>query len=456
MQSLNFEFLRPKYAEMADLGAFAERYVWSDPSSAAVKLRSFGELLTGAIYHRLRLPRPEENEFVSLLCAPEFKAAVPVVIQDTLHGLRKEGNQAAHGGSIPGARAGNLLRDAFNLSRWWAAAALGLRLESLAAFQLPAMESRPTPEAPAQEAELDNTVKTALGQQQQYEPIIPLPEQLAAARADGQQTADLLHISEAETRQCLIDRDLARAGWKVGHHGGNTSEVTQEHIIPNGTRADYVLWEDNGKPLAVIEAKKTSRDIEAGRRQAFGYADELEKQFQQRPVIFTTNGPDISIWEGEYPPRSLFGFYSKDSLQFRLYQRAAKKPLATVTIDPAITDRLYQIEAIRRVSERFTANFRKALLVQATGTGRLRIAPLAFSLSQLALITCPEGRVVSFTPRAFKRSMSALYGFNTFKLLAFGCGVFESHQTCSTESFTRTRRTVTHSAGTGIFAGLYQ
>jgi len=379
MESLNFEFLRPRYAELADLGAFAELYASSDPSSAGVKLRAFAELLTGAIYEKFHFPRPLETEFVKLLTAPVFKTAVPLAIQNTLHGMRKEGNQAAHGGAIAPQRAVELLEDAFKLSRWWAITALGTKVDSLPAFSLPATPATPVaavPDLSAREKELEERVKALEALQQKYEQVAPQVEQLAAIQDEGQKAADLLHLTEQETRQRLIDRDLARAGWKVGYQGANTTEVTQEHVLKNGDRADYVLWDDNGKPLAVVEAKKSSRDVEAGRKQAAGYADALEMQYGQRPVIFTANGHDIAIWDDAqgYPPRPLFGFYSKDSLQYKVYQRGAKKPLAEITVDPAITNRLYQIEAIRRVSERFTEKRRRALLVQATGTGKTRVA----------------------------------------------------------------------------------
>src|ERR1019366_3082261 len=119
MESLNFEFLRPKYAALADLGAFAEAYAYSDPSSAGVKLRAFAELLTGAIYEKFQLQRPLEDEFVKLLTAPAFKSAVPVAIQNPLHSMRKEGNQAAHGSPLSVETALYLLEQAFKLAQWW-------------------------------------------------------------------------------------------------------------------------------------------------------------------------------------------------------------------------------------------------------------------------------------------------------------------------------------------------
>ncbi len=385
MESLNFEFLRPEYAALADLGAYAEAYAHSDPSSAGVKLRAFAELLTGAIYEKFKLQRPPEDEFVKLLTAQVFKSAVPAAILNPLHAMRKEGNQAAHGSPLSPETALYLLEQAFKLAQWWSVRALSADPAKLLAFKEPltptqAAVAKPSEEEKAklaaQEKELEEKVKALEELQHKHEQVAQQAEQLAAIQSAGQQTADLLHISEEETRQRLIDRDLARSGWKVGHKGANTSEVTQEHTLKNGDRADYVLWDDNGKPLAVVEAKKTSRDPEAGRKQAACYADALEAQYGQRPVIFTANGHDIVIWDDAqgYPPRSIYGFYSKDSLQYRIYQRGAKKPLADITVDPAITNRLYQIEAIRRVSERFTAKRRKALLVQATGTGKTRVA----------------------------------------------------------------------------------
>jgi type I restriction enzyme R subunit len=382
MDSLNFEFLRPQYAELADLGAFAELYASSDPSSAGVKLRAFAELLTGAIYEKFRFPRPLETEFVKLLTAPVFKAAVPLAIQNTLHGMRKEGNQAAHGGVVTPQRAIELLEDAFKLSRWWSITALGKKVDGLPAFRVPHASATAGESVAAgldlsnREKELKERVHALEELHRKYEEIAQQAEQLAALQAEGQKTADLLHLTEQETRQRLIDRDLARAGWNVGYKGTNTAEVTQEQVLVNSGRADYVLWDDNGKPLAVVEAKKTSRDVEAGRKQAIAYANALEAQYGQRPVIFTANGHDITIWDDAqgYPPRPLFGFYSKDSLQYKVYQRGAKKLLAEITVDPAITNRLYQIEAIRRVSERFTEKRRRALLVQATGTGKTRVA----------------------------------------------------------------------------------
>ena len=147
---------------------------------------------------------------------------------------------------------------------------------------------------------------------------------------------------------------------------------------PSGIgRADYVLRDDNGKPLAVIEAKSVYKDAREGCKQAALYADGLEKMYGQRPVIFYTNGIDIWIWDDAqgYGPRKIYGFYSKDSLQYMVtFQRHNRRLLDEVEASPKIAARLYQLEALKQVCERFSNKHRKALIVQATGTGKTRVA----------------------------------------------------------------------------------
>jgi hypothetical protein len=142
MQSLNFEFLRPKFGEMADLGALAEAYVNSDPPSAAVKLRALAEILTEAIYNRESLPRPIDREFVKLLTNPVFRSSVPSSVLDTLHAMRKVGNEAAHGGKLSRVRAMEMLRDAHRVSHWWSEINRGAKPGAVPLFQNPTKETQ--------------------------------------------------------------------------------------------------------------------------------------------------------------------------------------------------------------------------------------------------------------------------------------------------------------------------
>lgn len=137
--------------------------------------------------------------------------------------------------------------------------------------------------------------------------------------------------------------------------------------------ANYVLYGANHKPLAVIEAKKTTVSPEAGREQAKLYADCLEQMTGQRPLIFYTNGYDTYCWDDlSYPPRQVYSVFSQDDLQRIVSRRAQAQMLDRISVNPAITDRAYQKEAIHSVCSAFRSCKRKALLVMATGTGKTR------------------------------------------------------------------------------------
>ncbi|MDU5650759.1 MAG: DEAD/DEAH box helicase family protein, partial [Clostridium perfringens] len=180
-------------------------------------------------------------------------------------------------------------------------------------------------------------------------------------------------ISEAETRKRYIDVELKLSGWTFGKDIQIEVEVNG---MPNESGlgyVDYVLYGDNGKPLAVVEAKRTSVDEKKGQQQAKLYADCLEKQYNQRPVIFLTNGFRYYIWD-DCGDREVFGFYKKSELQLMIDRRISKKSLKDIKISDEISNRYYQKEAITSVAEAFERNQRTALLVCATGTGKTRTA----------------------------------------------------------------------------------
>ncbi|MDY3203199.1 MAG: DEAD/DEAH box helicase family protein, partial [Methanocorpusculum sp.] len=138
--------------------------------------------------------------------------------------------------------------------------------------------------------------------------------------------------------------------------------------------ADYVLFGDDGRPLAIIEAKKTCKDPAVGRQQAKLYADLLEQKFGKRPVIFLTNGFETRIWnDTKYPERKVSGIYAKRDLEKEFAKLAFRTSLENIQINTSISGRYYQIEAIKAVCRAFdTENRRKALLVMATGSGKTR------------------------------------------------------------------------------------
>ena len=387
MKSQNFELLRECRPALAELGGFAETYVYADPASALVKLRSFAENLTKDIYHAKRLPRPEQSNFLDLLNNAAFKAITPRVILTKLHALRTYGNKAAHGEPVTKNNAHWLLQEAFDLARWFLVQYQGGEVRNLPEFKKPPSEVQHDATTVLKREKRQLAEKLAV-QEAQLQALLQELETIrkttvASAEPDVPvvDAAELLEFDEATTRDRIIDALLAGAGWILdGVAGADVDKEVkvQYQPTPSGLGyADYVLWGDDGGPLAVIEAKKTSVDPERGRKQAQLYADGIEKMHGKRPVIFYTNGYDIWLWDdaADYPPRKIHGYYSKDSLQYLAdFQRHNRKPLNSLEPNSEIVERLYQLEAIKRVLERFTAKHRKALIVQATGTGKTRVA----------------------------------------------------------------------------------
>ena len=202
-----------------------------------------------------------------------------------------------------------------------------------------------------------------------------LKEQLTARREAQQQTyvPKPLDISEYETRKIYIDTMLEDAGWVEGKNWRNEVELPG---APNRSEvgvADYVLYDDAQKPLAIIEAKRTCMDVSKGRQQAEGYADILEKRFGRRPVVFLTNGFETHILDGLYPERECATVYSKRDLEKMFHLRTMRTSLKHVVVKKHIAGRYYQKGAVKAVCDAFDRkNSRKALLVMAMGAGKTR------------------------------------------------------------------------------------
>ena len=208
---------------------------------------------------------------------------------------------------------------------------------------------------------------------------------LRQSKTDNEAVPDTHDWDEDKTRKLIIDLGLQSAGWPMDQRQDREYEVTG---MPNKTGigyADYVLWGDDGKPLAVVEAKKTTVDPEVGQQQAKLYADCLEEMHGQRPVIFYTNGYKTRLWDDLfYPPRTVAGFYKKDELASLIHRRALRQPLDVAQVKDAIVDRYYQKRAIGSIGEQFAQARRKALLVMATGSGKTRTVIALVDLLQRA------------------------------------------------------------------------
>ena len=194
-----------------------------------------------------------------------------------------------------------------------------------------------------------------------------------------ERTFEAEDLSEFKTRKTYIDVDMKEMGWKFS---GTDADVQEEYpvdgmagVVGQTGFVDYVLFGKDGLPLALVEAKRTSRDPNTGRRQALLYADCLERRFNRRPMMFTTNGFETYFWDDQTSPqRKVSRIFSKEDLQKLMNGRTQRLDLMSVPIDDKITDRYYQKEAIRAVCEQISQGFRKHLLVMATGTGKTRTA----------------------------------------------------------------------------------
>ncbi len=378
----NFTFLNSHFSTLYREARKAERSIDGDPRTSCFYARHTVELWVNWLYeHEPRLLRPYQgNQLHMLLTYADFERLVPAPIRDKAHLIRQMGNQALHSQSpISKKEARTVVRELFQVLRW------------LACYYSPESECIPTsfevkrvPAARAtpkklkalqQELEAqDQTLRQAKQAKSDHEAqMAALREEMAHIQAENA-TLPELDYSEVETREVLIDLLLREAGWDP--NGDNVREYPIRGLphTKSGTGyVDYVLWGDDGLPLAVVEAKRTAIEAKKGRQQAKLYADALEKMTGQRPIIFYSNGYRSMMWDDtHYPPREVQGFYDKDTLQLLVQRRTQARDLAQLPINDKISGRPYQIEAIQHVCQAFMARKRKALLVMATGTGKTR------------------------------------------------------------------------------------
>lgn len=243
--------------------------------------------------------------------------------------------------------------------------------------------------------------------------------EIDAIRQANAAATDPHDYNEADTRRLLIDVLLREAGWDTSAPKATEVEVQGMPWQKPGDTGrgfiDYVLWGDNGKPLALVEAKRTSKSPEVGQHQAKLYADCLQQQYEQRPVIFYSNGYETWLWDDRrYPPREVLGFLKKEELERLIFRRSHQKRLSAAPINEAIAGkgRPYQKEAIRRITETFEEQLiRRALLVMATGTGKTRTAIALVDLmkrcnwAQRVLFLADRNALLTQAYRAFQSNL---------------------------------------------------
>lgn len=383
----NFAFLREALPSVHVDCARAESYLTSDPRSACFYSRRAIELLVAHLYDLWDLAEPYRDDLAARINQATFKTRVGTAVGQKLNLIRNLGNRAVHDTqAIPRPAALHALRELHHVMIWAAFhhSATPGAVPTAAEFD-PTLASKAAPlsrqdvvrlaekfqaqdEAHAQQlAEKDELLAAHEAQ------IAALREQIRAAQAAN--TAQDDHdYSEAETRDAFIDELLHEAGWPLDKPQDQEYEVRGMPNQHGVGYVDYVLWGADGLPLAVVEAKRTTKSPQVGQQQATLYADCLQAEFGRRPVIFYTNGYQHWIWDDAagYPPREVQGFYTASELELLIQRRQTRLPLAGAPIDSAIVERPYQQRAIAAIDDAFDAKQREALLVMATGSGKTR------------------------------------------------------------------------------------
>ena len=365
----NFDFLlsTPAFASFSDVAISAEKILHIDPDACVINCRRAMEFAVKWMYSvDSELSLPYDDSLHNLINAEEFREIVKFDIWKRMDTIRKCGNNAAHNGrKITQEQAELCLENLYIFLDFVAYCYADEYTEGKFDRSLIAHSE------PAKQESFPDIDLQALIEENKA-----LKEELTARRAAGQQTyvQKPLDHTEYETRKLYIDFMLADAGWQEGKDWINEFELPG---MPNKSElgyADYVLFGDDGRPLALLEAKRTCKDVAVGRQQAKLYADIIEKQYGRRPVIFLSNGFDTRIWDDKYyPERKVASIYSKRDLEKLFNLHSMRTSLANVFVDKKIAGRYYQEAAIKAVCDSFDKrNRRKALLVMATGSGKTR------------------------------------------------------------------------------------
>ena len=366
----NFDFLLKdkQFDTFSGVAIAAENTLHIDVDSCVINCRRAMEFAVKWMYSVDKaLYLPYQDNLQNLMNGEDFRDIVGKDIWQRMDFIRKVGNSAAHGGRKVTGEQAELCLENLYIFLDFVAYCYGKNYKS-SNFDKSLLEL--TPEE-ALSFVPDNNIDLSKLIEENRE----LKEELTARRAEQQQTyvQKPLDLSEYKTRKIYIDFMLEDAGWREGRDWLNEVELPG---MPNRSEvgfADYVLYGDDGRPLAVVEAKRTCVDVSKGRQQAKLYADLLEKKFGRRPVIFLTNGFETHIDDNRYPERKCACIYSKRDLEKLLNLQTLRTSLKNITVNKNIAGRYYQESAVKAVCSSFDEkNRRKALLVMATGSGKTR------------------------------------------------------------------------------------
>ena len=380
----NFDFLngRQEFSLFAASAVEAEKVFATSSAMCVIGCRKALELAVKWVYTVDNgIQAPYKDNLSALIHEYTFKKQLPPLLFGKIKGIVTFGNMAVHTGKIvPPAFAVQSLKSLFEFIQWVDYSyGSDYQVRTFDAQRIPKTHvSLDMQKILAQESLLGEKDAEIERLRQQ---LAELADKYTGAKERNRQsrTITMEDLSEFSIRKIYIDAMLLGMDWELE---GPDSDVSQEYEVEGmagvpGQKgyADYVLWGRDGKPLAVVEAKKACKDPNTGRTQAKLYADCLELRFGQRPVMFTTNGFDTFFWDDKGgPQRKVSRIFSKTDLERIIERRTSRLPLESITISNAITDRYYQQAAIRSVCEEISRGVRKHLLVMATGTGKTRTA----------------------------------------------------------------------------------
>ena len=367
----NFDYLKQeaRFNSFSDVAVAAEKILKIDKESSVINCRRAMEFAIKWMYSVDKsLEMPYQDNLVSLMSTEDFHDLVDDALWKRLDLIRKIGNRAAHNGrKITEDEAILCLQNLFIFMDYVSYCYSDFYEERQ--YDISLLNESTEETAVAKTLDDDVDLKALIAENK------ALKEELTAKRTEQQQTyvPKPLELSEYKTRKIYIDSMLLDAGWTEGKDWINEVELPG---MPNKSEigyADYVLYDDMHRPLAVVEAKRTCMDVAKGRQQAKLYADLLENQYNRRPVVFLTNGFETRIIDNQYPERKVAVIYSKRDLEKLFNLQTMKTSLKHIVVDKGIAGRYYQEGAIKAVCDTFdNRNRRKALLVMATGSGKTR------------------------------------------------------------------------------------
>ena len=452
----NFQFLHKEWPAIFREAKEAEQLTLTSPKASVMIARSALEKTVQWLYQNdEELHWPYDTKLASLLHEQCFREIIKPSMFREVNLIRLNGNAAAHGKAI---RQDQSIASIKNLFRFLSFLGLYYSEEE---FTTPTFTMGLIPDGNEQKETLKalQQLEEQLDQRREQDKAERLQIEAQAAQIEllqnqllNQQKANTkrrverekvkdpstsipILIPEFVTRKLYIDVLLKEAGWEDLTEGKELEyEVTGMPISTNPSGigyVDYVLWGKDGKPLAVVEAKRTMADARKGRHQAELYADCLEKMKGQRPIIFYTNGFETFIWDDTfYTDREIQGFYTQDEIQLLIERRTTRKDLRTFKVNTDIAGRDYQLEAIKRVAENLVVNGkngglrgakRESLLVMATGSGKTRTAAAIVDMltkcnwAKRVLFLADRNALVSQAKNAFKEHLEHLSAIDLTK-----------------------------------------